>query len=187
VADERTIMRGEVRNSLREWRRLTGLSQVQVDRYFGWGKSRLSHIENGRALLTDDVLKLLADLYKCEPADLLRAPPNWRRRTIGRGANYEEPPAALPDTIAMLRALSEEMRSLKRDLMPRLDMLEEQIAATTTAAITAVQNAADVTAMFERGLDCLKTAIDPQMSVVKSRRRVADITVPPPKDGDGSA
>jgi transcriptional regulator with XRE-family HTH domain len=155
------------RNHLREWRRLTGLTQPQVERYFKWGKSRLSHIENSRALPTDEVLASLAGLYKCEPQDLLRAPPDWRRRSIERGEGEPEA-AALPDTITMLRALTEEMRALKRDLLPRLDQLEEQIIATTNAAVTAVQNASEVTAMFERGLQSLKSAIDPQMVIAKS-------------------
>lgn len=66
--------------------------------------------------------------------------------------------------------------------MPRLGMLEEQIDATTTAAIVAVENASEVTAMFERGLHHLKNAIDPQLVIARSAPRSAtEVSTSPDK------
>lgn len=66
---------GRLPNFFKEWREAAGFTQAQVEKALGWQASRVSHLENGRALVTEHVLTVLARLYRCKPADLVSGPP----------------------------------------------------------------------------------------------------------------
>lgn len=65
----------EFPNHLKAWREFRNLTQTQVEKKFGWPSSRVSNLENGRAVITVDVLLALARHYNCALSDLLSPPP----------------------------------------------------------------------------------------------------------------
>jgi len=64
------------RPNLRAWRAYRGLTQTAVQGRLGWAPSRLFTLESGRAVITDQVLIALADIYDCTVDDLLNRKPD---------------------------------------------------------------------------------------------------------------
>jgi len=73
----------ETRNYLREWRQKVGLTQKQVcDRLSAFDdpqlpttEATLSRIETGKGQYSERVIEALADIYSCEPWELLGRDP----------------------------------------------------------------------------------------------------------------
>lgn len=152
-------------NFFREWREAAGLSQAAVERIHGWPASRVSNLENDRAVVTDPVLQALARSYACTPEELVAGPPPEdriapaiRERLAARVAQ----PAALTDALKSLQRLSAELRAIKSDLLPRLEEAEQQIEAASASIAKAISRANSLSALFERGLDSLREAAGQQ-------------------------
>jgi transcriptional regulator with XRE-family HTH domain len=65
---------------LKEWREYRRLSQAQALKALKYkgvacSKPSLSRLENGRQPYSEPILLALADLYQCEPADLISRRP----------------------------------------------------------------------------------------------------------------
>jgi len=56
---------------MRQWREHRGKTLVQVAEHIGMSHGQLSRIERGDQPYNEQLLELLADLYMCEPVDLL--------------------------------------------------------------------------------------------------------------------
>jgi len=113
----------------------------------------MSHLELGNASLTDQVLVMLAPLYNCEPADLLRSPP-------AKKAGVEQPEvAALYGAQQTLRKLLQDFRAVKADLVPLLEALESQITGLRAAVAETVDSAVETNAMLARTTAVLAAAI----------------------------
>ena len=61
---------------LRQWRQHCGKTLVQVGEYLHMTHSQLSRIERGVSPYNQDLLERLADLYMCEPVDLIIRDPS---------------------------------------------------------------------------------------------------------------
>jgi transcriptional regulator with XRE-family HTH domain len=69
-------MPGKRRNFLREWRRKSNRTLEQVADHLHMTHGNLSKIERGKVPWNEDLLDALADLYGCEPVDLLIRDPS---------------------------------------------------------------------------------------------------------------
>lgn len=69
-------MPGKRRNFLREWRRISNRTLEQVAEQLHMTHGNLSKIERGLVPWNEDLLDALADLYGCEPVDLLIRDPS---------------------------------------------------------------------------------------------------------------
>jgi transcriptional regulator with XRE-family HTH domain len=56
---------------LRQWREMSGKTLVQVGEHLHMSHGNLSRIERGLLPYNQELLEALADLYGCEPVDLL--------------------------------------------------------------------------------------------------------------------
>lgn|SRR5271166_1704520 len=63
--------RARRRTYLREWRQYRQMTLVQVAPMIGWDHSSLGRLERGETPYNQDHLELLADIYRCQPTDLL--------------------------------------------------------------------------------------------------------------------
>jgi transcriptional regulator with XRE-family HTH domain len=61
---------------LREWRQFRNLSQHKVGSMIGWDHSSLQRLETGQTPYNQDHLEILAQVYMCEPIDLISRDPN---------------------------------------------------------------------------------------------------------------
>lgn len=59
----------------KEWRKFRGLTQEVVSGRTGLDNTIISRLENGKIGYQQSHLEALAHAYACEPADLLRMPP----------------------------------------------------------------------------------------------------------------
>lgn len=59
------------RHYLREWRKAAGLTQEDAADTAGISRSLLSKIEAGKVPYNQDLLEQLAEIYRCEPDDLI--------------------------------------------------------------------------------------------------------------------
>jgi len=157
-------------NHLRAWRRASGLTQTQVEKVLGWPQSRVSHLELGNASLTDQVLAMLAPLYNCEPADLLRGPPTQKA---------DKPKvAALYEAEQTLRKLLDDFHAVKADLVPILEALESQMTRVRAAVAETVDSAVEASAMLAHTTAVLTAAIGK-----KPRGARAESEAEPPVEG----
>ena len=157
---------------LREWRRASGLKQNEVERMLGWPRSRVSNLELGVAMVTDEVLELLASVYGCEPADL-RYPvsrellrdalgyraPKQRRQPLQSWPAADPIVATLTQLMTDLFQIRSELRTVKTESMSRLETLDQQLAAMTRATAEAIKSTAQTARRIEAGLEILKKAI----------------------------
>lgn len=60
---------------LKHWRKKTRLSQEKAAEVFDMDRSNLSRIERAKVPYSQQLLERAADLYKCEPWDLLHVNP----------------------------------------------------------------------------------------------------------------
>jgi transcriptional regulator with XRE-family HTH domain len=68
--------RARRRTFLREWRQYRNLSLAKVGQMIGWDHSSLQRLETGHTPYNQDHLELLAQVYMCEPQDLISRDPN---------------------------------------------------------------------------------------------------------------
>lgn len=61
---------------LREWRKYRGLTQDQLAERVGTSKGYVSDLERGVRRYNQDLLELLPDALRCDPADLLMRDPS---------------------------------------------------------------------------------------------------------------
>lgn len=61
---------------LREWREYRRLSQTKVGSMIGWDHSSIQRLESGQTPYNQDHLEILAQVYMCEPTDLISRDPN---------------------------------------------------------------------------------------------------------------
>ena len=66
-----TLCMGKRRTFLREWRQHRNKTLVQVAEHLHMTHGNLSRIERGLVPYNEDLLEALADLYRCEPVDML--------------------------------------------------------------------------------------------------------------------
>jgi transcriptional regulator with XRE-family HTH domain len=64
------------RTFIREWRKYHNLSQEKLADRVSITQAYLSKLETGRAGYTQELLEVLADALRCEPADLIMRPPD---------------------------------------------------------------------------------------------------------------
>ena len=142
-------------NHLKAWREFAGLTQAQVEQLNGWPASRISNLENGRAILTEAVLIALARRYGCLPAQLLEAPPP-QSMVLGQHYNPERGTAALQGALSRLEHLAEDVRAMRGEIGPRLDAFETQISQAHATIKAAMQSATAMAAMFDRFLESFR-------------------------------
>jgi transcriptional regulator with XRE-family HTH domain len=171
---------------LREWRRASGLKQNEVERILGWPRSRVSNLELGVAVITAEVLEMLASVYGCEPADLrypvsrellrdalgYRVPKKQQRQPQSWSA-ADPIVATLTSLMTDLFQIRGELRSVRSESLSRLEVLDNQLEAMTRATADAIKNTSQTTKRIEAGLAILKKAID---------RPVPPTVKPPPED-----
>jgi transcriptional regulator with XRE-family HTH domain len=61
---------------LRDWRKASGRTLVQAAKHLNMTHGQLSKIERGEQPYNQALLEALADLYMCQPADLIMRTPN---------------------------------------------------------------------------------------------------------------
>jgi transcriptional regulator with XRE-family HTH domain len=64
------------RTYLREWREFRNLSQAKAGSMIGWDHSSVQRLESGQTPYNQDHLEMLAQVYMCEPQDLIARDPN---------------------------------------------------------------------------------------------------------------
>lgn len=64
---------------IKEWRKHRGLTQEQLANRVNMSRNNVSKVESFNRPYTQQTLPLFADALGCDPADLLRAPPNPNR------------------------------------------------------------------------------------------------------------
>jgi transcriptional regulator with XRE-family HTH domain len=64
------------RHFIKEWRRYRGLTQEQLAERLDMSRPNFSRIERGLTPYNQDVLEMMAEALRCEPADLLMRDPN---------------------------------------------------------------------------------------------------------------
>jgi len=69
-------------NYLKAWREYRGYSQEDVERETGISQGSLSKLETGRSRYNRDNLELLANLYLCNPADLIGRDPEQSQSIV---------------------------------------------------------------------------------------------------------
>jgi transcriptional regulator with XRE-family HTH domain len=87
--------RKRLRTFFREWREFRGLKQNRVAELLEIEPSTLSRLEQGKSPYDQDMLERLAEIYECEPAEILavdpnreprppsNAPPEWTLQVVG--------------------------------------------------------------------------------------------------------
>ena len=63
------------RTYLREWRKYRRMTLVQVARQLNFDHSSLQRLETGQTPYTQDHLEQLAEIYRCDPVDLISRDP----------------------------------------------------------------------------------------------------------------
>lgn len=94
------------RTFLRQWRTHRNKTLVQVGEYLHMSHSQLSRIERGDQPYNQEMLEALAELYMCDPVDLLIRDPSakdsiwtiWAHASIGEKAQIEAVASALVDS-----------------------------------------------------------------------------------------
>ena len=61
---------------LKEWRKFRSLTQQAAADAIDSSKGYISDLENGKRRYNQDILEALAELYMCDPADLLSQDPS---------------------------------------------------------------------------------------------------------------
>jgi transcriptional regulator with XRE-family HTH domain len=89
------------------WRRAAGLTQDALAEKLDVSKSKISDLETGKQRYTQDDLEALADVFECEPVDLLS----------------HDPATAPPDLNAAIRSL----RTADADDLPRIRAVLEAL------------------------------------------------------------
>ena len=125
-------------NHLKEWRQSAGLTQAQVEKAEGWPASRVSNLEKGRALVTEQVLRTLGARYGCLPSQLLSAPSMPRL-----------PPQSRSGMLAEARERLTRLVDVIGDLRAAIDAIETQIQETHLLISAAVENDAAHMAMLD--------------------------------------
>ena len=125
MGNRRYIENERPTNYFKEWRDYRGLTQVEVEKIYGWQQSRVSNLENGRATVTDHVLAALARAYDCKIGDLYEPPPDQKDPTffVVGAAPVERGMFALREALPMLAELSDEVQ----EIIPRLRALDDGI------------------------------------------------------------
>lgn len=91
---------------IQQWRLFRApMSQERLAQRVGFSTATISRIENGKQPYNQEMLELLADALNCEPADLLRPPPDPARL---QAIDLLEriPPDKRDDALRILRALA---------------------------------------------------------------------------------
>lgn len=172
--------------NLARWREYRGLTQTQVERYFVWPASRVSNLEQGRAVITEDVLTALARIYSCAPQDLLDPPPKTGTRVArGRGAigpvEDGEGFSKLAEMLSMIHRLRAEVQQMREEMVPRLDTLDELLSTVEANASDAMRNADQLANLFEEGWRALRMPVDLRRAAGTATRRQAPPFKPPPE------
>ena len=136
------------------WREYRDMTQVEVEQLYNWPASRVSNIENGRAIVTDHVLRALARAYRCTPGDLLDRPPPSSSMMLlkkGRGGSSAELGlGALHVALSALHQVGVELKSMRTDIGRRLDGLEGEIARVDSAITEALRDSVDLAESLQR-------------------------------------
>lgn len=136
-----------LRNYLRAWREHLGLPQTAVQQRLGWPASRLYTIESGRAVVTDRVLKSLAQVYGCTVDDLLNRPPPAERKA--------ENGTALQQVLVLLARVSQDAQEMRGDLAGRIDALETDLQAAAEKIDAAMRESEELRAALQRAAEAL--------------------------------
>lgn len=149
-------------NYFKAWREYRNLTQLEVEQLYGWPTSRLSNLEKGRALITDQVLAALAQAYGCRVPDLFEPPPGGAGETGNPLASpeYYRPGAAgfaaLHDALTALEALTSEAAAIRAAVLPRLDALDRAGVEAGKRLREAVKYAEQLALTFDRAADSLR-------------------------------
>jgi transcriptional regulator with XRE-family HTH domain len=114
-------------NFFAAWRRKRGMAQSHVEKEFGWPSSRLSNLENGRAIYTSHILSALANYYSCTPADLIGRPPPEGDEAAPRLTE-------VPTLYALVSRLQEQIKRLADDRVRYFEKLDAVQATANQAA-----------------------------------------------------
>lgn len=68
--------RKRLQTFFREWREYRGLKQNRVAEMLAVEPSTLSRLEQGKSPYDQDMLERLAEIYECQPSDILSTDPN---------------------------------------------------------------------------------------------------------------
>jgi transcriptional regulator with XRE-family HTH domain len=90
---------------LREWRKYRRLSQAKVGALIGWDHSSIQRLETGQTPYNQDNLEMLAQVYMCEPIDLIARDPNADGEGNALVAQINRAPASVQRQIKALIAV----------------------------------------------------------------------------------
>ena len=151
-------------NHLRAWRKRAGFTQIQAEKILGWPHGRVSHLENGSAHVTQEVLDALGPIYAKNASDLLDAPPQIainfpsvsprRRKKTG---------STLSDSVAILQQLMGELQAIKTDHAERLSKLEQKVKRAASTISEAIQETELMTERWQQDLSTLQQAVRPSV------------------------
>ena len=127
-------------NYLREWRQHRGLSQIQVQRRFGWSEGRISKLESGVVPAKQPVLSELARLYGCEVGDLFAPPPAATRGGL----------QGVLELRRRIARLQHDVTRMKEALGPLFAAIERQLAEAGKISETAAKDAEELAKLFTR-------------------------------------
>jgi transcriptional regulator with XRE-family HTH domain len=100
-------------NHLPAWRKRAGFTQAQIEKMLSWPHGRLSHLENGSAHLTQDVLDVLGPIYAKEASNLLEPPPAAPVYQSQPPRRRKKDSPTLADGVAMLQQLMDELEIMR--------------------------------------------------------------------------
>lgn len=104
IKSERSFEVPESRHFIQEWRLFRGLTQEQVATRIEYSVPQISKIERSKQGYRKQTLELFAYALGCEPADLLRPPPDAREAEIIDLLKHLKGPKR-DAAVAMLRGL----------------------------------------------------------------------------------
>jgi len=155
-------------NHLRAWRKAAGFTQVQVETMLHWQHSRLSHLENGSAVLNQEVLDALGPIYAKDAGDLLEAPPQAEITYQPIPRARKKSAATLSDGVAILQQLMGDLQAIKSAHAEQLTRLERQVKHAAITISEAIQDTDAMTERWQQDLAVLRQAVRPSAKKTSS-------------------
>jgi len=149
-------------NHLPAWRKRAGFTQAQIEKMLSWPHGRLSHLENGSAHLTQDVLDVLGPIYAKEASNLLEPPPATCLSVAAATAAEKDSPT-LADGVAMLQQLMDELEIMRVAHAEQLVRLGKQVKQAAITISEAIQDTDAMTERWQQDLAVLRQTVRPHL------------------------
>jgi transcriptional regulator with XRE-family HTH domain len=150
-------------NHLPAWRKRAGFTQAQIEKMLSWPHGRLSHLENGSAHLTQDVLDVLGPIYAKEASNLLEPPPAAPVYQSQPPRRRKKDSPTLADGVAMLQQLMDELEIMRVAHAEQLDRLGKQVKQAAITISEAIQDTDAMTERWQQDLAVLRQTVRPHL------------------------